>query len=235
MPLKGEARTKYMRDYMRRKRAAEHAGATTKASPDPAPVLKAAKAFIAELEEKLEFAKQQLATSWARSDALVKELAAAKAKHSKPDVADDDEVAAAGPVGKKVFKILLKLDDANDNTVLVAARTLVSNLKASGSDLRTLADAMGAAWEKEQKAKTPPPPNIDWPEVEAAVTRYAADRATVKLNALLKVLYAEITALKANRGWSGNQEAARYIMARLRRLGFTGSSSGLTWSKPVRN
>jgi hypothetical protein len=154
--------------------------------------------------------------------------AAAEAKHSRPDVADDDHAAAAGPVGKKVFKILLKLDDANDNTVLVAARMLVSSLKASGSDLRTLADAMGAAWEKEQKAKAPSPSSIDYSAVEAAIKRYAADRTTVKYNALWRAIVVAVPTLDEPGGAKG---ITRYIHGCLQRLGFTGNSSGKSWER----
>ena len=122
---------------------------------------------------------------------------------------------AGGVLTGKVFKILLKLDDANDNTVLVAARTLVNSLKAGGSDLRTLANELEAEWEKQQKAKPAPLPPIDWPEVKAAITRYASDRPKVAYNKLLKALYAEVPAL---RGQSG-READGYIGAAYVTLG----------------
>ena len=154
---------------------------------------------------------------------------AAEAKHSKPGIDDGDQAAAAGPLGKKVFKILLKLDDDNDHTVLVAARKLVGDLKASGSDLRTLANSLGAEWAKQEKAKPRPPPPLDWSELEAAVTRYATDRTTVRFNAVWKALKAEVPALKNHRD-EGNH-LARFIQGSLRRLGFTASSSGLTWSR----
>src|SRR5258705_11930200 len=58
MPLKGEARNKYMRDYMRRKRAAERTGspkrATTKpAGPAPDHAAPGHEARISELEAEL--------------------------------------------------------------------------------------------------------------------------------------------------------------------------------------
>ena len=114
-------------------------------------------------------------------------------------------------------------------TRLVAARKLVSALKANGSDLRTLANALEAEWEQ-QKAKPAPPPPIDWSEVEAAVTRYAADRTTVNFIRMWKAVAVEVPAL--------NEIAAtvtaglpRYFQGCLGRLGFTGSSSGLTWQR----
>lgn len=155
---------------------------------------------------------------------------AAEAKHSKPDVDDGDQAAAAGPLGKKVFKILLKLDDANDNTVLVAARTLVSNLKANGSDLRILADALGAELEKQEKAKPAPQPDIDFAAVKAVVTRYAADRTTVKYNAVWRAVVAAMPILDEP-GVTHGSGISRYIQGCLRRLGFKGSSSGLSWSR----
>jgi hypothetical protein len=162
----------------------------------------------------------------------IAELEAQLARRAAAEASiDGEEAAGAGPMGRKVFKILLKLADADDNTVLVAARKLVGDLKASGSDLRTLADAMGAEWEKQQKAKPAPRPPIDWSEVEAAVTKYAADRATVNFNRLSKALDAEVPALRGNREQDQNYESTRYIIACLHRLGFTGSGSGLTWQR----
>jgi uncharacterized small protein (DUF1192 family) len=208
-----------------------------KAKPVTKPVTKPAGPDHDVLVQELARARARIADAAAEIAVLKAELArerkqreAAEAKHAKPGGnVDDEEAAAAGPMGKKVFKILLKLDDANDNTVLVAARTLVSNLKASGSDLRTLADSLGAELEKQEKAKPPPPPPLDWSEIEAAVTRYAADRATVRFNAIYRALVAEVPALKNYR--DRGEHLARFIQGGLRRLGFTASSSGLTWSR----
>ena len=209
MPLKGEARTRYIREYMRKRRAAERAAKAAGKSPERAHGRPAA-------EPRPDHAA--LAQAHARIHELEAELAQAKARIVV------EEAAAVGvePTGK-VFKILLKLDDANDHTVLVAARTLVNNLKANGSDLRTLANALEAEYKKQQKAKPAPPPVIDWSKVDAAIDRHVADQATVKINVLLKALHVDVPDLKRYRG--------RYVADRLRRLGFTASSSGLTWSR----
>ena len=55
MPLTGKARNKYMREYMRRKRAAEHAGAPKRATANPAVP------DLAAVEKQLALAKQELA------------------------------------------------------------------------------------------------------------------------------------------------------------------------------
>jgi uncharacterized small protein (DUF1192 family) len=212
-----------------------------KGKPVTKPVTKPAGPDHDVLVQELAQARARIADAAAEIAVLKAELArerkqreAAEAKHLKPGGNVDDEAAAGGPMGKKVFKILLKLDDANDNTVLVAARKLVGDLKASGSDLRTLADAMGAAWEKEQKAKPAPPPDIDFSAVEDAITRYTADRTTVNFNRMWKAVVVEVPALdKAVRAGhrDSGEHIVRYFQGYLGRLGFTGSSSGRTWSR----
>jgi hypothetical protein len=209
-----------------------------KAKPVTKPVTKPAGPDHDVLVQELAQARARITDVAAENTALKTELArersmraAAEAKHSKPgsnvdDKDHSDAAAAAGPMGKKVFKILLKLDDANDNTVLVAARKLVSDLKASGSDLRTLADGLGTEWEKQQKAKPAPPPPIDFSAVEAAVKRYATDRTTVQIRLIWKVLVAEVPGLDR-----GGNPVTEYIMRCLRRLGFAGSSSSKTWHR----
>jgi hypothetical protein len=145
--------------------------------------------------------------------------AAAEAEPSKP--------GGNEAMGKRVFKLVLRLDSPNDNEALLAARKLVRELKAIGSDLRTLAAALETEWEKQQKAKPAPPPPIDFSEVEAAVKRYAADRTTVNFNRMWRALKAEVPALDVHRG----RNVAHYLMGCLRRLGFAGSSSNLTWHR----
>jgi hypothetical protein len=239
MPLKGEVRNKYMRDYMRRKRAAERAGSPKRATTKPAADLAAlaqAKARIAELQ-------QTGADAAAENAALKAELArersaraSAEAKHSKPvgaDVDDEDqsyEAAAAGPMGKRVFKLVLRLDTPNDHEALLAARKLVRELKANGSDLRVLANALETEWEKQQKAKPAPPPNIDFSAVETAVKNYAADKTTVRYNTMWRALVAEVPVLDDSNAVRAGR-ASHYVRDCLRRLGFTASSSGLTWHR----
>jgi hypothetical protein len=132
---------------------------------------------------------------------------------------------------KRVFKLVLRLDSPNDHEVLSAARKLVHGLKANGSDLRTLANALETEWEKQQKKKPAPPPPIDFSEVEAAVKRYAADKATVNLHRMWKALQTEMPSFGEYRDESGGATTANYLIGCLRRLGFTGSSSGLTWHR----
>ncbi len=118
------------------------------------------------------------------------------------------------------------LESPNDNDVLATARKLVRELKGNGSDLRTLANALEAEWEKQQKAKPAPPPPIDYSKVEAAIARYAADRTTVQYHLLWKALIAEVPAL-VNRG--GGASITGYIHRFMRGLGFTASASHATW------
>ena len=74
MPLKGEARTEYMRDYMRRRRAAERAGATKPAAPDH----DALEARNAALEQELAQAKARIAELEKAGTVAAAEIAALK-------------------------------------------------------------------------------------------------------------------------------------------------------------
>jgi hypothetical protein len=73
--------------------------------------------------------------------------------------------AVNSPIGKmsgQTFKLLRRLDSPNETEVLAAARALVSNLRAAGSDLRTLSDALEAEWKKqEQRRPRARPATID--------------------------------------------------------------------------
>jgi hypothetical protein len=215
--LKGEAKTAYMREYMRRRRAGSKPaqpkpGRERTAKPSAAATidalqkeLAAAKARFAELEVQL-----------ARRDAALARERSAPAEEAAVEVGGE-------PMGKRVFKLVLRLDSPNDNEALLAVRKLVRALKANGSDVRTLAAGMEAEWEKQQKAKRP----IDFSEVETAVKRYATDRTTVKYKAMWEALVAEVPALVNHRG----KDVTVYIHRCLRHLGFAGSSSGLTWHR----
>ena len=221
--MTGAERTRRYRARLR------HTKPVTKSvSPDNAALVRElarARARIGELEMQLAQRDAELTRECSRR-------AAAEAKHSKPgDEDQSSEAAAAEPVGKKTFKLVLRLDSPNDNEVLAAARKIVGALKANGSDLRTLAAALETEWEKQQKAKPAPPPKIDFSEVEAAVKRYTADRTTVKYNAMWRALVAEMPALDDVLARSRDGRVTSYIHRYLHRLGFAGSSSGLTWHR----
>jgi hypothetical protein len=67
-------------------------------------------------------------------------------------------------LNRRVFKLLLQLDNDNDNLVLLAARKIVGDLKAHGSDLRVLANALEDEWERQAaggapRRDDPPPPD----------------------------------------------------------------------------
>ena len=89
-------------------------------------------------------------------------------------------------------------------------------------------------WErhgKRSKRRKPAPPKpIDYPAVEAAVTRYAADRTTVKLHLMWKALVAEVPVLGDGAAVQAG-DVVRYVFGCLRRLGFKGSSSGKSWRR----
>jgi hypothetical protein len=135
-----------------------------------------------------------------------------------------------GEMSKKTFKLVLQLDSENDNVVLNAARKLVNNLKANGSDLRMLADALAAEWEKQQKPKSKPV-KVDYSAVDAAIKGYAADRTEVRFNALWKAILKAVPAIDSLRGTDEGPRVHGYIIRYMKGLGFTASASGLTFHR----
>ena len=168
----------------------------------------------------------------ARIAALEAEVAKLKAKlASMPKVEERVEepgdAAGSVPAGK-VYKVLLKLADADDNTVLVAARTLVRIFEDAGCDIRVLADNLREQFEKRAKgqAGTAAADRL----VRGQSRRHALRRrqaCKMTYNALLKALYAEVPALRGQ----SSREADGYIGRCLHDLGFTPSSSMLSWQR----
>jgi hypothetical protein len=199
--LKGEAKTAYMREYMRKRRASQ----TPKRRPPRAAPKEAGE--IARLRAEIDGLKATIAT-----------LTAIKPHERHVESGIDG-------MSRQTFKLLLKLDSSSDSEVVASARALVGKLKAAGSDLRVLADALGKEWDK-QKAKPAPPPSIDYAAIEAAVIRYAEGRSTVQRNKLWKAVIATVPGA----GGPG-RIPSDYIDRLLRRLGFTMSRSGLTFHR----
>jgi hypothetical protein len=93
--------------------------------------------------------------------------------------------AQPGARRDRIGKLIRKLGDDNDNTVVQTARALVSELQAHGADLHVLA----VLWSAEESRRAGPrptrPPPIDWPAVEAAIARYANGKTTLTMNKVL--------------------------------------------------
>jgi hypothetical protein len=203
--LKGEAKTAYMREYMRKRRASVQ---TPKRRPPRAAEASPKEAGeIARLRAEIDGLKATIAT-----------LTAIKPHERHVESGIDG-------MSRQTFKLLLKLDSSSDSEVVASARALVGKLKAAGSDLRVLADALGKDWDK-QKAKPAPPPSIDYAAIEAAIIRYTEGRATVQRNKLWKAVMATVP------GADGpGRIPSDYMDRLLRRLGFTMSGSGLTFHR----
>ena len=99
----------------------------------------------------------------------------------------------------RIGKFIRMLGSPADAEVLKAARDLVSELKADGFDLHTLA----AAWETERERQRGPRPTpllpVDWVEAEAGITRYADGKTTLKMSAVLRAVHTAVTAIKASK------------------------------------
>ena len=155
------------------------------------------------------------------------ELAAAKARirELEATLAKAHRVAAVPADGKmsaQTFKLLCSLDAPEDGVVLNAARALVRNLKASGSDLRTLSDALEAEWKKTQQPKERPV-TVDYTVVDGAIDRSIAGREKVTFDRVWKAIVAAVPVL--DKGGPPARHAIEYTHRRLQRLGFTASNS----------
>ena len=139
----------------------------------------------------------------------------------------------------RIGKFIGMLGSSADAEVLKAARDLVSELKADGFDLHTLA----AAWEIERERQKGPRPTplspVDWVEVEAAITRYADGKTTVKTEAVLRAVLTAVPAIKADRPERERVEVINevilYVSSTLSRLGFTRGSSWLMFHRTERD
>ena len=103
-------------------------------------------------------------------------------------------VPADGTMSAQTFKLLCSLDAPEDGVVLNAARALVRNLKASGSDLRTLSDALEAEWKKTQQPKERPV-TVDYTAVDVAIDRCVADREKVTFDRVWNAIVAAVPVL----------------------------------------
>jgi hypothetical protein len=135
----------------------------------------------------------------------------------------------------RIGKFIGMLGSSADAEVLKAARDLVSELKADGFDLHSLA----AAWEIERERQRGPRPTprspVDWVEVEAAITRYADGKTTVQTEAVMRAVLTAVPAIKADRPERERVEVINevilYVSSTLSRLGFTRGSSWLMFHR----
>jgi hypothetical protein len=169
---------------------------------------------------------------------LQKELAAARARivelevklAQRPNKLAPKQGHAGGrpamPNGGNVGKLIRMLGSSNDREALTSARML-----AKAADLHALAEAWERAREQESKHRPAKPKPVDWPKVDEAVQRYADGKTTVTFNKLWRAVVKEVLALGENR----DPQAHDYIARCLQRLGFTVSSSGLTFSRAAKS
>lgn len=197
------------RQRRRRERLRDSAPVTKQTRPadTEAPLLKAK---IATLEAEI----ARLRVNARRAEARVKEPAPKRGG------------TGIGELNEKAWKIVRKLSDDDDGTVLTAARAL-----ARDYDLRALATALEelAAGRREKTAASPP---IDYAKVEAAVTRYAEGKTTVAFAALWKAVVAGMPALK-RAGPEALGPVVLYIRQYLGRLGFDARAGSNTFRRPA--
>jgi hypothetical protein len=218
MPLKGEVRTKYMREYMQRYRATERVG--------KAPQLQGAtKVHISEHETaELRAENGRLRNAARQAEALIEQLQAELKARPNVTSAEVTPGVVAGEMNKKTFKLISSLDSPRDGEVLNAARLLVSNLKAGGSDLRTLSDALAKEWTKQQTPKAKPV-TVDYAAVDVAIDRCVADRDIVTFDRVWKAIVAAVPVL--DEGGAPARATIGYTYRRLQDLGFTATNKSM--------
>jgi hypothetical protein len=133
---------------------------------------------------------------------------------------------AAAPDGReRISKLIRRLDSPNDNEVVAAARALISELQANGSDLHNLATAWDAEWQRLHGPQAPRQRPVDWADVEAFVTRFADGKITVMMNAALRAVHAAQPDVPRDTSTSG------FVARTLIRLGFAPSRSGASFRR----
>jgi hypothetical protein len=133
---------------------------------------------------------------------------------------------SSGP-NAQIAKFIRHLGNANQTEAAMAAQGLVTRLTANESDRHALADL----WEKhckEQAVQRPKRKPVDWSAVERAINAYAEGKTRVTINKLVKAVRAQEPSLE-DHGDSAN--TYQFFKRRLGRLGFTASSSGLTFER----
>jgi hypothetical protein len=128
------------------------------------------------------------------------------------------------------------LGSPNDQEVLTATRGLVRALADASSDLTSLGRVWDARPGAQPKPKAQP---LDFTKIEAAVTRYVADKTGVTHNNVVLAVrrqvveFRDLERINLNAAEQAQRkDAFRYIDARLRALGFRPNASGATWSRP---
>jgi hypothetical protein len=223
--LKGEAKTKYQREYMRRWRAGRPAkpGATKTAETKPSPAPDTAKdQEIAQLKARIRAVEQerdhykQLAESGAQH-VRQPEAPLARDGRKHAELKDTAPATTLGP-NAQISKFIRHLGNANEAEATAAARKLVSVLAASASDRHDLADVWEKHCEEQARQRPPKPKPVDWPEVEIAIKTYTEGKTKVNINAVNKAVYAHMP--KAQHEGLRTVEAVTFLRGCLRRLGF---------------
>jgi hypothetical protein len=131
-------------------------------------------------------------------------------------------------MSNRIPALIRMLGSPNDNEALEAARALVREMANNGLHL----DDLAQAWEKAQ-ARRPTPQkskSLDYEKITTATTLYAQDKNKVDINKAIRAVREMVAELREPYD-DPEHLISRYIIARLRALGFKSSSSGLTYSR----
>jgi hypothetical protein len=199
----------------------------TKRNESDAATIAALNARIAELEAFQSTLAGDVVAVLEEKNRRIAELEsklAQRAKTPAPSAKQTDTRPATEDRGN-AGKLIRRLGGASaPSEILAAARAL-----AKSTDLHELAEVWEKHWQKKNKHKPPKPKPIDWPQVEAAIRRYADGKTNLKINDLLRSVFAKIPGLRE--ASHAEPSFLGYIRGCLHHLGFTASRSGLTYDR----
>jgi hypothetical protein len=131
----------------------------------------------------------------------------------------------------RIGSLIRLLGSPNDSEVLTTAKALVSEMEGIGG-----LDALAKLWEQQSVSlQRPKPKPFDFSKVAPAVELFTTDKNEVTINDVLKAVKQTVAEVRALEEAPNRDEqlfaVSRYVCARLQRLGFRASSSGMTWSR----
>jgi hypothetical protein len=219
MPLTGDAKKAYQRDYMRQRRA-KAAGKPVDPPPvrpqvRPAPEDGAKDREIASLKARI----AELEAAARRSDAI-------------PPFRSFDPLRTPTTGDTRLMKLIRRLDaPENEHEAAGAARMLANELQARGRSFQGLAN-LTAQWDREDAATRKPKPRpVDWPEVERAIEACVDGKTKVSMNAVFKAIGARVPAFGEYREAGFGRTKHSFVDRCLQRLGFIASRSRLTYER----
>jgi hypothetical protein len=218
MALQGEAKTAYMRAYMRRRRAGA-AKPKRSAADDSAPL----KARIRELEADVARLKTEL-----EAGAAMRQGSLTAMKQTGDGKVTQVQNASPNRLRKLIVR-LGNMSNDNDHDVLQSVRKVDGELRALGKDFHALAE-LTEQWDKEAKQRPTKPKPVDFTLMEPIIVEFVEGKTKVNFNKLLKAVNDGVPGLREQENFD---PVYGYMYRCLGKLGFKASRSGTTWERPA--